>query len=105
VSNVQNTIVIEREFTKYSTSALLAKTKPPQDPCTWWEQNASTYPKMDVVAWSVLGSPASSVYSERLFSTAGNIVSDLRSRLDPDLSEKLLFLNKNLCKCKSVSAK
>ncbi|CAL1528105.1 unnamed protein product, partial [Lymnaea stagnalis] len=88
--------IIKGEFTKYTSSALEAKTKPPEDPCIWWLQNAPIYPTMALVARKVLASPASSVYSERMFSTAGNIVSDLRSRLDPDLAEKLLFLNKNL---------
>ena len=39
---------------------------------------------------------AASTASERLFSTAGNIITDQRNCLDPDRAEMLLFLNKNL---------
>ena len=95
-------VVVQREIAKYSSSALEAKTKPAEDPCNWWFRNSQIYPNIAVVARKVLASPASSVYSERMFSTAGNIVSDLRNRLDPDLAEQLLFLNKNLTKFKQT---
>jgi len=36
------------------------------------------------------------VPSERVFSTAGNIVTDKRTPLDIDTVEMLLFLNKNI---------
>jgi hypothetical protein len=45
-----------------------------------------------------LAAPTSSVYSERLFSQAGNIYTNKRSRLGPNTSEKLLFLQKNYSK-------
>jgi hypothetical protein len=40
--------------------------------------------------------PATSAESERLFSSAGLILSDLRSRLKAENVEKLLFLHHNL---------
>ncbi|KAH8304833.1 hypothetical protein KR059_011218, partial [Drosophila kikkawai] len=39
--------------------------------------------------------PASSCESERLFSKAGQMISDRRTRLSPSVVDKLLFLNKN----------
>lgn len=43
-----------------------------------------------------LSAPASSVYSERLFSEAGQIYENKRSRLTPAHGEALLFLHHNL---------
>ena len=50
---------------------------------------------MFLLAQKVLGTPASSVYSERLFSEYGNIYESTRSRLLPKTSEKMLFLHHN----------
>ena len=43
-----------------------------------------------------LGVVATSVPSERLFSTAGNIVTAKRCALEPENVEKLVFLHDNL---------
>jgi len=40
--------------------------------------------------------PATSVPSERIFSKAGQIVSQRRNRLSPKNVDVLIFLNKNL---------
>jgi len=42
--------------------------------------------------------PPTSVPSERVFSTAGDILTDKRSRLSPDNAEKLLIMKENLLK-------
>lgn len=36
-----------------------------------------------------------SVPSERVFSTAGDIITKKRNRIDPDMVNMLMFLNKN----------
>jgi len=46
-----------------------------------------------VLAKKFLSTPASFVYSERLFSEYGNIFEEKRSRLLPKSREKLLFLH------------
>jgi len=46
--------------------------------------------------WHFVGWPTSTVPSERVFSTAGDILTDKRSRLSTDNAEKLLILKENL---------
>ena len=48
------------------------------------------------VAMSVLGIPATSVVSERLFSKYDLVISDRRSSLSPQHVEQLVFLSQNL---------
>jgi len=40
--------------------------------------------------------PASSCESERVFSKAGQLISDRRTRLSSTVVDKILFLNKNM---------
>lgn len=47
------------------------------------------------LAHRILTIPATSVPCERLFSTAGIIVNDLRSSLSPQSVNTLIFMNKN----------
>ena len=63
-----------------------------------------TNPKQDVnnvsvVARRFLSAPSTSVASERMFSGAGNIYSDSRSRLSPERAEMLLFIKYNFRLC------
>jgi hAT family C-terminal dimerisation region len=60
-----------------------------------WKDRSASYPVMATIAHRILGIPATSVPCERMFSTTGVIVSNLRSSLLPDTVSKLLFLNKN----------
>ena len=65
------------------------------DPLAFWKASVATYPILARLAKRFLAIPATSVKCERLFSTAGNIVTDLRNRLEPENLRALLFLNKN----------
>lgn len=62
----------------------------------WWKMNQDNYPLLSTLARKFLCVPATSVASERAFSTAGNIVSCRRTCLKPDMVNMLLFLNRNL---------
>jgi len=64
------------------------------DPLVFWKAAATTCPLLAALA--LLAIPGSSVPCERLFSTAGLIVTDLRARLSPESVAVLLFLNKNV---------
>lgn len=67
-----------------------------EDPLIWWRTNETRFSMMSKLAKNYLCACATSVPSERLFSTAGNIVSPARSLLKPDKVNQLVFLAKNL---------
>ena len=67
-------------------------------PLTWWKDQEYTYPLLAKVARNLLCIPATSVPSERVFSTAGDIVTQQRSSIKRKHVDMLIFLKKNLPK-------
>jgi hypothetical protein len=63
------------------------------DPLQWWRNNKFKYPKLSLVAQERLCSLASSVPCERLFSKAGQVLNEPRTRLNEAKTKMLLFLN------------
>nr|XP_055030442.1 E3 SUMO-protein ligase ZBED1-like [Misgurnus anguillicaudatus] len=63
-----------------------------EDPLTWWKANQGRFPLMA----KYLCICATSAPSERVFSTAGNVVTPLRSLLKPEKVNMLVFLARNL---------
>ncbi len=59
-------------------------------------ENRSKYPLLSPLAKAYLSIPATSVPSERVFSTAGDIVTAQRSQLLPEIVDMLIFLKKNI---------
>lgn len=84
---------IEEEVSSYKAAGGL---NVDADPFRWWKEHQVTFPYISKVAQRYLCVPGTSVASERVFSTAGDIVSASRSRLDPDHVDTLIFLQKNL---------
>ncbi|KAK9973246.1 hypothetical protein ABG768_023987, partial [Culter alburnus] len=66
------------------------------DPLEWWSTNHHVYPLLAKLAKRYLCIPGTSVAAERVFSTAGDIVSAQRSTLTPQHVDQLVFLHKNL---------
>ena len=55
-----------------------------EDPLLWWSSNKDLFPELAELARSYLACPSSRVASERLFSGAGMIYDEKRSRLAPE---------------------
>ena len=62
---------------------------------TWWKENQKHYPHLFKIARSYLHIPATSVPSERIFSLAGYIVCDRRSKILSKNVNKAIFLKAN----------
>lgn len=65
------------------------------DPLQWWKKRQLVFPNLSKVARKHLCIVATSVPSERIFSKAGLLVSERRSRLKPETIDKMIFLNAN----------
>lgn len=65
------------------------------DPLDWWRKQGGLYPYMAPLARKWLACVATSVPSERAFSTAGNIVSSKRGALEPSMVRDLIFIHEN----------
>lgn len=69
-----------------------------EDPLEWWNASKHSFPNLAVLARQKLNFVATSVPCERLFSKAGYILNDRRTRLGIRKIQQLLFLNTNYCK-------
>ena len=68
------------------------------NPLNWWQIHENEFPRISRLAKKYLCIPASSATSERTFSKSGQLISKLRSRLNPSLVDKIVFLNRNMRK-------
>ncbi|XP_033634973.1 zinc finger BED domain-containing protein 4-like isoform X1 [Asterias rubens] len=67
-----------------------------EDPLKWWKMNEHRFKLLARAAREYLCIPVTSVPTERLFSTAGDIVSSKRACLKPSHVDHLTFLHDNL---------
>lgn len=72
------------------------------DLLNYWLVNKDTFPWLSALARSLLGVPATSTPSERVFSTAGLVLSAKRSRLSYNRVNKVIFVHDNYSACKSA---
>ncbi|KAK0401933.1 hypothetical protein QR680_016057 [Steinernema hermaphroditum] len=72
--------------------------QPSADPVLYWfaTENVIKFPTLSLLAQKFLSSPATSVESERLFSTASLALTELRRSMAVESLQKLLFLKLNV---------
>ena len=92
-SGATKLVQIETEVVRYKTEPCIPISSNPLD---WWRENQYTYPNLSHLAKLHLAVPGTSVPSERVFSTAGDIVTAQRSQLTPESVDMLVFLKKNM---------
>lgn len=90
----QPSAIASSEVDRYHTEAPLPLAC--KNPLTWWKLRATQYVHLSELAKKILCIPATSVPSERVFSVAGNIINEKRSRLKSDNVDKLIFLYENM---------
>jgi hypothetical protein len=62
----------------------------------WWSHNKFSFPVLYELSKKYLYIPATSASSERVFSTAGYILNQKRSRMKGTNVDALIFLNQNM---------
>jgi hypothetical protein len=90
-NNIDQSIQIE--FEKYLNELNVDMTA---NVFEWWHHRKGIYPRLHGLMLKYLIIPATSAASERVFSTAGLILEDRRSRLSDEHVNMLIFLYKNL---------
>ena len=88
----QAEVSLEKEFEDYMKEGSTGTI----NPLVWWKCHAQKFPLLAELARTYLAVPATSVPSERAFSTTGMTVTKQRAALDSETVDALVFLNKNL---------
>lgn len=83
--------ICEAEVSQYKKEPSINATG---NPLTWWRQNNERYPSLAILAKKYLCIPATSVPSEKVFSTVGDIVTAQRSQRKSEHVDRLIFLKK-----------
>ncbi|XP_060763665.1 zinc finger BED domain-containing protein 4-like [Neoarius graeffei] len=86
-------ITIITQVSQYMAESVLQRSS---NPLAYWQLNKGRFPALAQTARAYLCSPCTSVDSERLFSTAANIIDDKRNRLTPKNAEMLIMIKRNL---------
>ncbi len=84
--------LVQHELANYRAQASVSLDS---NPLAWWKNKCNMFPLLSRMAKAHLCIPATSVPSERVFSTAGDIITQSRACLKPKHVDMLLFLKKN----------
>ena len=87
---------IRAEIISYKEEECLPLNSKVSDPLLWWQARQDKFPFLSKYAKRLLGVPATSVASERVFSTAGDVVTAQRACLSGDQVDMLVFLKHNI---------
>jgi hypothetical protein len=79
-------------------SRYLFQTCKTKDVLSWWGIHQSEFPNIAKLARKYLSIPASSAPSERICSSAGNVINEKRTNLSCENADVLIFLHDNLNK-------
>jgi hypothetical protein len=66
-----------------------------ENPFTWWAHEENRFYFLSKLARKYLPVPAASTASERMFSDAGNLMGPKRTRMSPELFNRIIFLKRN----------
>ena len=86
---------LKNEIRHYRSLTMAADVKEKTNVLQWWKDNKTLFPSLFKAAQTYLHIPATSVPSERIFSLAGYIVRDRRSKILATNVNKSIFLKKN----------
>ena len=85
---------IELELKKFKSMPNLERA---ENPLEWWEKSGKVlFPNLYPTAIKYLVIPATSVPSERIFSTAGSVLTKKRNKLGPKNANIIITLNSNV---------
>lgn len=87
----ESTAILELET--YLRASVLSEE---EDPVKWWYTQGYKFPYLNILAKEMMCVVATSVPCERVFSKAGMILNERRTRLSTTKTEKLVFLNSNM---------
>ena len=65
-------------------------------PLDWWRDRKEKFPTIAFLARQFLAAQATSAPTERIFSRASRIISQLRTRLDPTIASQTHFVAENI---------
>jgi hypothetical protein len=85
---------IEKEIDTYLT-VLPKSTRVDLDILDYWKNQEKLLPLLAKVARTYCGLPVSSASSERMFSTAGNVITSGRTLLNTEKAEQLIYIHDN----------
>jgi len=86
----------QRWLMELSTYFMESELELEKDPLQWWHLKESQYPNLSKLAQKYLCILATSASSERVFSVAGLVSHDRRSRISPEKLDKVIFLHNNI---------
>lgn len=86
---LQDSEIAKKEVDKYRA---ISQASMMDNPLQFWKERSFDFPNLIVLAEEYLCVQASTVASERVFSTSGDIVSSTRACLKPDQVDALVFL-------------